>query len=85
MGELTDARKLHCSMWAILMPFFEQPQIDKVFHNDGHNRLVLRKEIGIDVEGDIFDTAMNAYMVGGETEEGTYRNLKTICEVHMNF
>ena len=32
---------------------------------------VLQQEFGIDVKGDIFDTAMNAYLFDGETEEGT--------------
>ena len=77
MDELADARKLHWSMWDTLMPFLENQQIVKVFHNYDHHRMVLLNEFEIDAKGDIFDTAMNAYQVDGESEEGNYRAVNT--------
>ena len=53
------------------MPFLENQQIAKVFHNYDNHRFALQQEFGIDVKGDIFDTAMNAYFFDGETEKGT--------------
>ena len=40
---------------------------------------------GIEVQGEIYGTAANAYEFDGETEGGAFRSLRTLCEVYMDF
>ena len=58
-------------------------QVVKVFHGDIRHCSSLDFSYGIMVGGPIFDVAEKALWLDGVCEDGGFRSLRTLCQVHL--